>query len=476
MNTMKLLLAILFSLLSTILCAQENLALSKVATASSTLGGNTASNVTNGTTTGDRWESTHGQDNQWLQIDLGSVYDLTSSKIYWEGASAKTYDIEVSSNNETWRTIAQKESTAGARTDEFAFSSNAQEVRYIRLNLKTRTTVYGFSIYEWQIFGVPSGVISIATSLDIKPKNVMLLAEMPEKLEILSLNNSLIYNNDMDNIFNQLVLSAGKKAAWTKQTRLGQSLRYHYEENDGAELSAKTVVSSKAWTHIILQEQSSKPIDDYTDFLASVKLWVQYVKDYCPNPNARIILMMNWPYITSTDYNGDYQKLYNNYMSVAKELGVIICPVATSFDLVQTTDQNIADLYTDNRHPSVKASYLSACTFYSTFFNTSPIGLSYYPSSVSAEDATRMQTRAWSAFQSHDGIINDIEGTVKYKVDVLDQFNRKMSEALTYQWSTTGGGSITNGVFTTNQTEGTYNISVQSGNLTTSTTLNVTKA
>jgi hypothetical protein len=43
------------------------------------------------------------------------------------------------------------------------------------------------------------------------------------------------------------------------------------------------------WTHIILQEQSNKPLIDMTDFLASVRLWVNYIRAFCPNPNAKII-------------------------------------------------------------------------------------------------------------------------------------------------------------------------------------------
>lgn len=453
--------------------SQENIALNKTITVSSTAGSNLPSVVNDGLN--DKyWSSTFGLDNQWIMIDLGDVYDLTSTKVFWTVASGKNYEIEVSTNNRDWRSVANKTSTDGARTDEFDLIGT-NEIRYIRLNLKTRNSALGFAIYEWEIYGTPKIATQIPTVIDINPKNATLLTDFPEELSILSLNNSLIDYNDQPSIFNQLVQSAGKRAVWTKQTRLGQSLLYHYQENDGAEPAARTVVSSKAWTHIILQEQSNKPITNYQGFFESVRLWVDYIKANCPNPNARVILMLNWPYSTSSDYAGDYATLYANYKLIAEELGIMICPAATAFNLVRTTDGDHARLYTDDRHPSPLASYLSACTFYSTFFNSSPIGLTYKLSDISQADATRMQNRAWEAFQSHTDVVNDIEGTIRYKVNILDQFNRPITEPSTLNWSVTGGGSLNNGVFSSNGENGSFTVTVQSGTVQNSANISVIK-
>lgn len=459
------LLLFLFSLFyASSLFPQENIALNKTITASSTAGTNLPSTMNDGLT--DKyWSSTFGQDNQWVILDLGDVYDLSSFKINWGTASAKDYELEVSPNNSVWTSVSSKTSMAsGARIDDFDFTSETKtrEIRYLRLNLKTRNSALGFAILEWEVYGVLKSVVQIPTVLDINPKNATLLTDFPEELAILSLNNSLIAYNDQAIMFNQLAQSAGKKAVWTAQTRLGQSLLYHYQENDGVEPSAKTVVSSKAWTHIILQEQSNKPVTDFQGFIESVRLWVDYIKTNCPNPNARVILMLNWPYSTSTNYAGDLEKLYTNYKAIAQELGIIICPSALSFDLVRTIDGNIAPLYSDDRHPTPLASYLSACTFYSTFFDASPVGIAYKPSTLGQSDATRMQNRAWAAYQSHMDVVSDIKGTIRYNVNVLDQFNRPM-EASNLTWGVTTGGSISNNVFTSNGTEGSFSINVSSG-------------
>lgn len=226
------------------------------------------------------------------------------------------------------------------------------------------------------------------------------------ELAILSLNNSLIDYNDQPSMFNELAAAGGKKAIWTKQTRLGRTLQYHYEEGEGETEEgpcAKMVIRSKPWTHIILQEQSSKPLTDPADFLQSVKMWIEYIKTHCPNPDAEIILTMNWAYQEAADFAGDTKNLYKNYRAAAKELDITLCPVGNAYESIREIDGEEAKnaLYTDNRHPTPLASYLSACMIYSTLFNQTPVGLSYYPSSISSEDAARMQTRAWNAYKAN---------------------------------------------------------------------------
>ena len=83
------------------------------------------------------------------------------------------------------------------------------------------------------------------------------------------------------------------------------------------------LVRSEAWSHIILQEQSSLPRTNVESFRASVKKWVDYIREFCPNPNAIVIIPMNWAYSGDwsnfTDFNN---KFLENYLSVARELGV----------------------------------------------------------------------------------------------------------------------------------------------------------
>lgn len=469
----KYLFLILLFLAHYTIYAQENVALNKSVTVTSFVGENTASKLNDGDV-GSRWESEHGVDNQEVHIDLGDLYQFISIKITWETASAANYEILVSDDDLNWNSIREKSSTAGARADEFKFTSNeVRNVRYVRIDLKSRTSDYGYSICELEIYGAENNTQPAATTLSIKPENAFLLSELPSELEILSLNNSLINYNNQPDIFNQLASAAGKTATWTMQTHLGQSLRYHYEN-----AASKTMVMSKPWTHIVLQELSNKPLTDPTDFLESVRLWKEFIAQYCPNPNARIILFMNWPYTDSADFAADMAEIYANYETVASELGVSICPVGKTFDLVRLTDGTTAKdaLYTDNRHPSQIASYMSACTIYAGIFGESPVGNSYLPATLTQADATRIQTHAWNAYQAHNDIVDDINGTISYSYEVLDQFDRVITNHGAISWNVDGGGSISNGLFTSNGTEGEFEVSASLGTLNATANIDVVKA
>ena len=98
-----------------------------------------------------RWES-QSSDSQWIMIDLEKNYTISDMIIHWEGANAKKYIIESSHNGTDWRLVMQKENMPNmARYDRmYELSFNA---RYIRLTGIERNTAYGYSIWEWQIFG-----------------------------------------------------------------------------------------------------------------------------------------------------------------------------------------------------------------------------------------------------------------------------------------------------------------------------------
>jgi CxxC motif-containing protein (DUF1111 family)/predicted lipoprotein with Yx(FWY)xxD motif len=105
-----------------------------------------------------RWESQWGIDPTWLVLDFGSVYTLTETIIYWEAANAGTYRIEGSVDNSSWVVISEQTGGLfGDRTDTVSLSGS---YRYVRMFGVTRspTNVYGYSIYEMEVYGVPGTI------------------------------------------------------------------------------------------------------------------------------------------------------------------------------------------------------------------------------------------------------------------------------------------------------------------------------
>lgn len=116
-----------------------------------------------------RWESEHGVDPQYLAIDFGNQYMLKDIAIYWEGASAKEYDVEVSQDGLNFQTLTSVTNTYGKRTDDIKFSEEIS-VRAVKIHCKSRNTVYGDSIYEIGFYGTsPQGeVVPTLSDLQVK--------------------------------------------------------------------------------------------------------------------------------------------------------------------------------------------------------------------------------------------------------------------------------------------------------------------
>lgn len=98
-----------------------------------------------------RWESAHGIDPSWLVLDFGAEFALSHIDIHWEAANAASYEVQGSNDSSNWQTIiSQSGGTFGNRTDQLALTGN---YRYLRIYGISRTSVYGYSIWEVEAYG-----------------------------------------------------------------------------------------------------------------------------------------------------------------------------------------------------------------------------------------------------------------------------------------------------------------------------------
>ncbi|WP_209280739.1 glycosyl hydrolase [Paenibacillus athensensis] len=128
--------------------AGVNLAYGRPVTVSSTESGYPGSNAVdaNGNT---RWSSAYA-DNQNFVVDLGSAQTVSSVLIKWEAAYATQFQIQTSTDNVTWTTRYENYSaTGGTSTINFA----AVSARYVKMYGIKRATAYGFSIWEFEVYG-----------------------------------------------------------------------------------------------------------------------------------------------------------------------------------------------------------------------------------------------------------------------------------------------------------------------------------
>ncbi|OCA99127.1 discoidin domain-containing protein [Clostridium beijerinckii] len=166
-----------------------NIALNKSAISSSVTGGNTASLAVDGNA-GTRWESAQGSDPQWISIDLGGSYNISGVKLNWETAAAKDYKIQVSTDNKNWVDAYTKTGGTGG-VENITFNSTATG-RYIRMLGTTRTTQYGYSLWEFEVYGTPDG--NTVNNVDLGPNVKIFDPSMP----------SSDIQNTVDSVFSKM--------------------------------------------------------------------------------------------------------------------------------------------------------------------------------------------------------------------------------------------------------------------------------
>ncbi|MDF2454265.1 MAG: hypothetical protein K0R51_258 [Cytophagaceae bacterium] len=143
----------------------DNLAKGKPVTVSSTEANTNVSTAASNVTDGSyetRWASVFA-DPQWLSVDLGANYTINRVKISWETAMASAYEIQVSANGTSgWTTIKSVTGNTAAKNDQTGLSGTG---RYLRIYGTSRTTLYGYSIFELEVYGTAATNVAPAVSL-----------------------------------------------------------------------------------------------------------------------------------------------------------------------------------------------------------------------------------------------------------------------------------------------------------------------
>jgi hypothetical protein len=129
------------------------------ATASSTENASfPASNAVDGNAS-TRWSSAFS-DPQWLQVDLGATASISQVVLQWEAAFATAFQIQTSPDGTTWTTIfSTTTGTGGTQTLNVTGTG-----RFVRMLGTARGTQFGYSLFEFQVFGTASAGSTCSTT------------------------------------------------------------------------------------------------------------------------------------------------------------------------------------------------------------------------------------------------------------------------------------------------------------------------
>ena len=136
------------------LISDENIAKGKTAFASSEIapGGpeGPAVNIVDGLLT-TRWIAETNNAEEYVGVDLGKLYAVSSVALKWDGAYASEYDIQVSTEGENYSTVKSVKAIRN-ETLEIIFDK-VVDARYVRVLCKKAGTEWNNSICEMGVFG-----------------------------------------------------------------------------------------------------------------------------------------------------------------------------------------------------------------------------------------------------------------------------------------------------------------------------------
>jgi Raf kinase inhibitor-like YbhB/YbcL family protein len=96
-----------------------------------------------------RWASAEGSDPQWIRIDLGVSARISQVKLVWEAAYGRAYKIQASADGTAWTDLHDEKAGDGG-TDDLAVNGTG---RYVRMHGTARGTAYGYSLFEFEVYG-----------------------------------------------------------------------------------------------------------------------------------------------------------------------------------------------------------------------------------------------------------------------------------------------------------------------------------
>ncbi|MFJ9938473.1 discoidin domain-containing protein [Streptomyces virginiae] len=138
------------------------------ATASSTEGAGTPASAAVDGDNGTRWSSQFA-DPQWIQVDLGAPAQLSQVVLRWETAHARAYRIELSTDGSNWTTAhSTTAGTGGVQTLDITGTA-----RHVRVYGTERATAWGYSLWEFQVYGTTGTGPTLPGGGDLGPNVIV---------------------------------------------------------------------------------------------------------------------------------------------------------------------------------------------------------------------------------------------------------------------------------------------------------------
>ena len=201
--------------------------------------------------------------------------------------------------------------------------------------------------------------------LDVQPR----IGRIARPSRVLFIGNSFTYyNGGIHNHLSEMVRAAHpeRNTLIDSLTAPNQTVQGHYRS-----VLTESALRRESWDVVVIQGASLEPVENDTrkEFGMYSALLAKKIRSY----DAQVALFMTWAYRSRPSM---IDQLAIAYLETGNNISALVVPVGLAWEQFRR-QRSIADLYSDNRHPSMRGTYLATCVFYAALFHESPVGISY---------------------------------------------------------------------------------------------------
>lgn len=241
-------------------------------------------------------------------------------------------------------------------------------------------------------------------------------APEPEIYKILFIGSSYFNYNNLPEMFQNLAEAGGKKVLIDRSTKNGTYLDFHCTNATTAQK-----INQEKWDFVLLQgvctncgypDTHQLIFPPYESHPLKPALETLYQKSKANCESTKVVYCMPWAFEDGTlwlqggtdTYFDMQQKIYDNTLKFADEIGLVIAPVGWAWKTVINEKRKEAHYLhlSDYNHPSKRGSYLTACVLYATIFKEALKDVSFY-ADLAEDEAKYFQSAA------SEIVLNDLE-------------------------------------------------------------------
>lgn len=232
-------------------------------------------------------------------------------------------------------------------------------------------------------------------------------AQSHQKRKVLFLGNSYTYVNNLPQLIKDIALANGDTLVFDSNCPGGHTFNNHF--NNATSLSK---INAQAWDCVILQAQSQEPSFSPGQVAAQTLPYAIKLDSLIKNNNpcTETVFFETWgrkngdasncgSYPPICTYTGMQNRLRASYKLFADTTQSIMAPAGEAWRKSIAQNPSLELYSSDQSHPAIEGSYLTACVFYETLFHKSVLS-NTYTAGVSSINVSFLQQIA------HD-VVND---------------------------------------------------------------------